>query len=259
MDSWKHLLSGTTWSPSVRTFLQLMDLKEMTCLTTWSRTESTKNSLPLFTFHFSKTPSECTRYCACGKAAFSPQKKGRPSQFGLSFTESKKSWSWSKRQLRPKWSQWNVQSLKRDKKLLTRFTRHFPNLSTASKARTPSISSGTWKRSLGTALIPKKGRKPKSKETACFTATLSMNLKALLLHSKTEFPFLLFTPPTIQRTFQAQPCLKQAAKGKEFLKTRTKVSPWKITFLENHRPLLKSTESVQFTESWKVGELRTWW
>jgi hypothetical protein len=37
------------------------------------------------------------------------------------------------------------------------------------------------------------------------------------------------------------------------------VSPWKITFLENHRPLLKSTESVQFTESWKVGELRTWW
>jgi hypothetical protein len=132
---------------------------------------------------------------------------------------------------------------------LTRFTRHFPNLSTASKARTPSISSGTWKRSLETALIPKKGRKPKSKETACFTATLSMNLKALLLHSKTEFPCLLFTPPIIPRTFQAQPCLKQAAKGKEFLKTRTKVSPWKITFLENHRPLLKSTESVQFTES----------
>jgi hypothetical protein len=132
---------------------------------------------------------------------------------------------------------------------LTRFTKLFPSLSTANKARIPSISSGIWKRSLETALILKKGKKPKSKETACFTATLSMNLKALLLHSKTEFPCLLFTPPIIPRTFQTQPCLKQAAKDKEFLKTLTKVSPWKTTFLENHRPSLKSTESVQFTKS----------
>ncbi len=124
-----------------------------------------------------------------------------------------------------------------------------PSHSTVNKAKTQSISNGTWKRSLGTALILKKGKKPKSKETACFTAILSMNLKALLLHSKTEFPCLLFTPPIIPRTFKTQPCLKQAAKGKEFLKTLTKASPWKTTFLENHRPSLKSTESVQFTES----------